>query len=203
MPKTNAIADIAKRLEAKRATAPLPKQDFIRPTPERERHNDIESAGAAKRVVVPIRYLFDNDKITPSQFDNLTYYRTQANQAQEDEKQSGPSDPAKMMGGASGGHSGSKLPASLMHSSPAILETARIERELLRYGQDMLDLVRFVARDDRTLAQWCIHKHGGRERYKTDKRGNPVFVALVPNCEKRVMREALQDLKYAAGVIVR
>jgi len=202
MPRTNAIAAIAKKLEAKKSRKPATTPDRIKPTPERERHNACESAGPAKRVVVPIRYLFDTDKLTPSQFDNLSYYRTQANQAQDDEKLSGSLDPEKMMGGG-GGSAGSKIPASLMLCSPAILETARIERELLRYGQEVLDLVRFVARDDRTLAQWCIERHGGRERYKTDKKGDPVFVAVVPVCEKRVMKQALQDLKYAAGVIVK
>lgn len=202
MGKPNAIAAIAKSLEAKKATQPSTNKTRIRPTPERERHNACESAGAAKRVVAPIRHLFDTDRLTPSQFDNLSYYRTQANQAQDDQKQSGSLDPEKMMGGASGS-AGPKIPASLMQCTPAILETARIERELLRYGQEFLDLVRFVARDDGTLAQWCIQKHGGRERYKTDKKGQPVFVAVVPVCEKRVMKEALQELKYAAGVIVR
>lgn len=202
MTKPNAIADIAKRLEAKKLATPVKDKTFIRPTPERERHNACESAGAAKRVVAPIRKLFDDDRLTPSQFDNLSYYRTQAQQAEDDAKQSGSLDPEKMMGG-SGGFAGSKIPASLMHCTPAILETARIERELLAYGQRVLDLVRFVARDDRTLAQWCIERHGGRERYKTNKDGDPVFVALVPNCEKRVMAEALLDLKYAAGAIVK
>lgn len=197
MGKAKTIADIAKRIQP-RAREAQPKPDRIQPTPERLLHNKIESAGPAKRVVVPIRYLFDTDRLTPSQFDNLDYYRTQANQAQEDEKQSGPLDPEKMMGG-SGGFAGSKIPASLMCNSSAVRETARIERELRAYGQEFLDLVRWVARDDKTLAQWCILKHGGRERY--DGKGR--FVALVPICEKRVMRLALQDLKYAAGAIVR
>jgi hypothetical protein len=202
MGKQSAIAAIARQIAAKKEKQPQPSAERIKPTPERERHNKLEPAGPAKRVVVPIRYLFDTDRLTPSQFDNLAYYRTQANQAQEDEKLSGSLDPEKMMGG-SGGFAGSKIPASLMCDTSAIRETRRIEKELLAYGQEVLDLVRWVARDDRTLAQWCIHKHGGKERFRINKKGVREFTCLVPNNEKRVMRMALIDLKYAAGVIVR
>jgi hypothetical protein len=49
------------------------------------------------------------------------------------------------------------------------------------------------------LSEWCIARHGGRERYD----GSGRFVAMVPCAEKRVMAEALLDLKYVAGTIVR
>jgi hypothetical protein len=86
-----------------------------------------------------------------------------------------------------------------LRSTPAQIETSRIERDILGYGQWALDLLRHVARDDKTLCSWCIETHGGRERY--DGKGR--LVAIVPVAERRVMREALLDLKYIAGAIVR
>ena len=182
----------------KRKAAPMVMQ-FVRPTTHREAHNDMESAGPAMRVVSPIRMLFDRQRLTAAQYDALCYYRQQAQQAQDDEAQVSPMHPAKAMGGAGGTVRGSSIPASLLRSTPAIIETNRIEAEILRYGQERLDMLRFIARDDCTLTEWCISRHGGRERY--DEKGR--FIAIVPCAEKRVMAEALLDLKYIAGAIVK
>ena len=76
-----------------------------------------------------------------------------------------------------------------------MLETGRIERDL---GQ-LVDIARAVAVDDKSLSQWCIDKHGGRERYD----GNGRFVAIVPICEKRHMEIARLELRMAARRIVR
>lgn len=170
---------------------------FLTPTIERGRKGDAERAGIAWRFAAPIRRLFDQDKLTPSQFDALDYYRQQSQQAQDDAGETSPMHPEKAMGGAQG-VKGSTIPASLL-STPAQLETARIEREIASYGADRLEMLQFVVRDENSLSQWCIHKHGGRERY--DGRGK--LVAIVPICERRVMAQALLDLKYLAGAIVR
>jgi hypothetical protein len=183
----------------RKAATPRPTNDNVLPTAERGRFNTIESAGMAKRVVSPIRLLFDRKRITGAQYDALSYYRQQAQQAQDDEAEMSPMHPAKAMGGGGGNSRGSSIPASLLRSTPAIIETSRIEAEILRYGQDRLDLLRFIARDDNTLTEWCINRHGGRERYD----GAGRFVAMVPCAEKRVMAQALIDLKYVAGAIVR
>ena len=178
---------------------PRKVEEMILPTYERSRRNAFERAGRADRVKAPIRDLFDRDKLTPSQFDALAYYRHQAQQAEDDGGEMSPMHPEKAMGGAGGSVAGSTIPASLLRSSPAQIETSRIERDILAYGQRRLDLLRFIARDDNTLAQWCIERHGGRERYD----GKGKLVAIVPICEKRVMAEALIDLKYIAGAIIR
>lgn len=184
----------------RKAAIPRPMNDnVILPTAERARINTIESAGMAKRVVPPIRLMYDRKSINAAQFDALAYYRQQSQQAQDDEAEVSPMHPAKAMGGAGGQTRGSSIPASLLRSTPAIIETSRIEAEVLRYGQDKLDLLRFIARDDHTLTEWCIQRHGGRERY--NDKGE--FIALVPCAEKRVMAEALLSLKYVAGTIVR
>ena len=173
--------------------------DYIRPTPERARRNSMETAAMAYRAKAPIRDLFDRDKLTPSQYDALCYYRQLAQQAEDDGAEMSPMHPDKAMGGAGGSVAGSTIPASLMRSTPAQIETSRIERDILAYGQHRLDLLRFIARDDNTLCQWCIERHGGRERYD----GKGKLVAIVPVAEKRVMQQALIDLKYIAGAIVK
>lgn len=172
---------------------------MILATPERARRNIMERAGRADRAKAPIRDLFDRDKLTPSQYDALCFYRNLAQQAEDDGAEMSPMHPDKAMGGAGGSVAGSTIPASLLRSTPAQIETSRIERDVLAYGQHRLDLLRFIARDDNTLAQWCIERHGGRERYD----GSGKLVAIVPICEKRVMQQALLDLKYVAGAIVR
>jgi hypothetical protein len=159
----------------------------------------METAAMAFRAKAPIRDLFDRDKLTPSQYDALCHYRHLAQQAEDDGAETSPMHPDKAMGGAGGSAARSMIPASLIRSTPAQMETSRIERDVLAYGQHYLDLLRFVVRDDNTLAQWCIERHGGRERY--DRNGK--LVAIVPVCEKRVMAKALLDLKCVAGAIVR
>lgn len=173
--------------------------DHIEPTRERSSRNIMERAGMAYRAKAPIRELFDRDKITPAQFDALCYYRQQAQQAEDDSATMSPMHPDKAMGGGGGSVSGSTIPAQLLRATPAQIETSRIERDILGYGQWALDLLRHVARDDKTLCSWCIETHGGRERY--DGKGR--LVAIVPVAERRVMREALLSLKYIAGAIVK
>lgn len=175
------------------------KSDHIEPTAERASRNIMERAGMAYRAKAPIREMFDRDKLTPMQFDNLCYYRQQAQQAQDDEAAMSPMHPHKAMGGGGGSTQGSTIPAQLLRATPAQIETSRIERDVLSYGRHRLDLLRFVARDDQTLCQWCIQTHGGRERYD----GKGKLVAIVPIAERRMMQSALLDLKYIAGVIVR
>ena len=101
---------------------------FLRPTEAREAHNDFESAGAAVRVVPPINTLLKTGKLTQRQWEALDHYRTQAQKAEDDMAESGSLDPEKIMGGGSN-PTGGKLPVSLL-ATPAILETARIERDL-------------------------------------------------------------------------
>jgi hypothetical protein len=169
---------------------------FLSPTPERMGHNDFGTrSGAAYQAVAPIRTLFNRDKLTPSQYDALAHYRQQAQQAEDDMREQGPLDPEKIMGGGCGGSGGQRLPIGVLKETPAIHETARIERDL----GPLWEIARFVAVEDKTLSEWCIRQHGGRERYD----GKGQFIAIVPVAEKRVMAEALLELKFAAGRIVK
>lgn len=190
-----------KRKKQRKATqgASDPISRFLRPTAAREAHNDFQSAGAAYRVKSVIADLLERGKITRAEFDKLDYYREQAHQAEDDMKQAGPLDPGKLMGGGGGTSTGGTIPA-IMLGTPAILETSRIERDV---GPRLRPILQAIVRDDWTLNRWCIHKHGGRERYKTNSKGEEVFVALVPIAEKRVKAEALLDLKYAAGAFAK
>lgn len=166
---------------------------FMRPTEAREAHNDFRSAGAAMRVVPVIEIMRAAGKLSQSEFDALDYYREQAHKAEDDLAQSSTLAPDRIMGGA-GSAWGGKIPAALM-ATPAILETARLERDL----GSLLDIARAVAVDDRSLTQWCIAKHGGRERYGPGGK----FVAMVPIAEKRVMDIARLELRMAARRICR
>ena len=186
------------KLKRKKKQRTVPAVELMRPTPERMDGNSFERAGLAWRAKNPVRKLFDEGKITPSEFDNLDHYRQLSQKAQDDEAEMSPMHPEKSMGGGGAG-SGPCIPASLLCSTPAQVETLKIEREVLVYGQSLLDLLRFVARDEKTLAQWCIETTGGRER----RDGTGKAVTIVPVAEKRVMREALLHLRYVAGVIVR
>lgn len=195
--KKGIIAQIAETMAARdRAQHDKPKEaKRIDVTPERGKRNKIVSAGMARKVVPVIDTLWDAGKLTEAEYSALAYYRDQASRAEDDVCQSGPLDPEKIMGGGSGGNrAGGFLPATLAWS-PAIAETGRIEREL----GSLLDIARAIAVDDVSLSQWCIAKHGGRERY--DGRGR--FIALVPINEKRHMELARMELRMAARRITR
>lgn len=154
-----------------------------------------ERAGLAHRRVPVIDTLWDAGKLTEAEYSALAYYRDQASRAEDDVCQSGPLDPEKIMGGGSGSNqAGGFLPATLAWS-PAIVETGRLERDL----GSLLDIARAIAVDDVSLSQWCIAKHGGRERY--DGKGR--FVAIVPINEKRHMEIARMELRMAARRISR
>jgi hypothetical protein len=152
-----------------------------------------ERSGLAYRRVPVIDTLFNANQLTASEYDALTYYRDQALRAEDDTAEDGTLAPARIMGGG-GGAPGSRIPAKLVFT-PAIAETGRIEREL----GALLDIARAIAVDDLSLTQWCISKHGGRERYD----GKGKFVAVVPINEKRHVEMARLELKMAARRISR
>lgn len=172
----------ARRKKQKRSI-PSAIENFIRPTDERLAHNDVESAGAARRITPPIDMLFRQGKLDQRRYEALHYYRDQANLANKSEVRCGID--FSIRGGGYG-------PGVAITS--AMLETARMERDI----GSLCDIVQAVARDDMTLTKWCIHRHGGRERYD----GSGRFIAMVPNRERDVMRMALMELRMAADRIV-
>ncbi len=177
----------------KRRKTNNPVAQYVRPTEAREAHNDFQTAGMAYRVVPVIDSLLKAHKIAQSEYDALAYYREQAHKAEDDCATCGTLAPQRMMGGERRAGD-SRIPASL-YAMPALLECARIEREL---GQ-LRDIARAIAVDDLTLSRWCIAKHGGRERYD----GAGKFVAMVPIAERENMRTALLELRFAARRIRR
>lgn len=75
----------------------------------------------------------------------------------------------------------------------AQIETGRIERDL----GALRDIARAIAVDNLSLSQWCVLKHGGRERY--GKGGK--FIAIVPVNERKHMDIARMELRMAADRI--
>jgi hypothetical protein len=180
-------------MATKKKTKVLNFDGRIDATPERLQHNAIatevtgqgKSLSVTRRIVPAIDMLVKQDIITQKEWEMLDYYRSQALRADR--------SPAKcVLDRSVGGNDGGEPGVELMS---AMLETGRIERDL----GELRDIARAVAVDDITLARWCIHKHGGRERY--DGQGD--FVAVVPICEKRHMKLARLELKHAAGRIVK
>lgn len=162
-----------------------PKTDNrIPPTPEQIARGEFTSAGMAYRRVPVIETMLTRGQITDREYLVLDYYRQQASLAD--------SSPIKsnIDFSLTGGDLG---PAAAITS--AILETARIERDMLSCWA----IARAVAVDDISLTEWCIRQHGGRERY--GPKGN--FIAMVPVREKNVIGEALRELRTAARRIVK
>ena len=165
------------------------------PTPEQFAGGQFERAGLAYRRVPVIDTLYRAKQITEAQYAALCYYRDQATAAEDDACVSGPLDPVKIMGGGCGSQPiGGYIPASLI-ATPAILETARIERDL----GSLRDIANAIAVQDLSLSQWCVRKHGGRERYN----GAGAFIAVVPINEKEHVKFARLELQWAASRIVR
>lgn len=158
--------------------------DRMPPTAEQMARADFHSAGMAYKRVAVIDTMLQRDQITPQEHQLLAYYRDQASLAD--------SSPLKSCIDFSvkGGDMG---PSAAITS--AILETARIERDM---GQ-LWPLARSVAVNDMTIAQWCIDRCGGRERYD----GKGKFIAVVPIGEARAVKLAVMELRMAARRIVK
>lgn len=161
------------------------KQDAVRdtrlgPTSEQARHASYVSAGMAHRRVPMIDQMLKRDQITHQEYAALAHYRDQASLAE--------SSPVKSCLDRSIRAGNGNGPSAAVIS--AMLETSRIERDL----GSLLDIARAVAVDDKSLSQWCIDKHGGRERYN----GSGEFVAMVPVNEKQHMAMARMELRMAA-----
>lgn len=160
---------------------------FVRPTEHREAHNDFQSAGAAVRVVPVIETLLKVGKLNQAEYDALNHYREQAHRAEDDMAQESPLAPQRVMGGVSSSPTGGRLPAILL-ATPAIIETARIERDL----GSLYRIARAIAVDDLTLTRWCIQQGGGIEKRRHGK-----VVAMEPRDPQAVKMAAL-ELRFAA-----
>lgn len=160
------------------------RDHIIGPTEEQQQRGSYGRVGIAFRRVPVIDQMLERDQITPQEHKALAHYRDQAHLSERSPTKS-------CLDQRIGGGGDIHLSAAVVS---ALLETGRIERDL---GQ-LLDIARWVAVEDKTLSQWCIERHGGRERY--DGKGR--FIALVPVSEKRVMDMARMELRMAARRIV-
>lgn len=177
-----AISDRREHEAAKVDTKPKP----VPPTPERlKKQSHYKAPGTRHTKLVPvIDTMLSRGQITDREFVLLDYYRQQASLADKSPMKSCIDFSVK---------GGDMAPSAAITS--AILETARIERDML----SLWPLARAVAVDDVSLTEWCIRQYGGRERY--GPKGN--FIAMVPVREKSVVGMALMELKMAARRIVR
>ena len=191
MAKSTAQRRIKIRTQQRSAPLVMLEQDA---TPERLAMNAVcvvealrdkgERMAKVRRLVPPIDTLHSVGKITDDEHRSLTFYRDQVDTANK--------SPIKDSLNKSVGTDGQGLSAAVVS---AMLATSRIERDM---GQ-LSDIARAVAVDDMTIAQWCRHKHGERERY--DGKGR--FVCMVPRREVEVTRMAIMELRMAAHRIVR
>ncbi len=152
------------------------------PTPEQLEKGDYRRVGMSYRKTPVIETLYAEGKINHREYEVLDYYGSQASLADKSPVKSCCDDSPS--GGAGPG----------VGITSAMLETARLEREM----GCLRDIARAVVVDNWTLEQWCIHKHGGRERY--DRKGR--FVAMVPNNETENMGIAMLELRMAARRIM-
>lgn len=150
------------------------KADFVM-------HVETARTTKAYRRIAVIRQLRDTEQLTDDRFVRLAYYADQAALAEKSPVKSCCDDTPR----------GNHGPGAAIIS--AMIETGRIERDL----GVLRDIAHAIAVEDKTLAQWCIDRYGGRERYGRDGK----FVAIVPINEKRHMKLALIELKMAADRI--
>ena len=194
---------MAKRsTRAKPSKPPAPKMVSSNPndpTPEQFARGTFEQGGnlavgkerdgLAYRRVPVIDTMRRTGQLTDSEHASLAYYRNQAIRAEDDVAVEGTLAPSKIMGGGGSSQQAGYIPASLIWT-PAIMETARIERDM----GALWNIARAVAVDDVSLSQWCVSKFGGRERYD----GTGKLVAIVPVRERECVKIALMELKHAA-----
>ncbi len=181
--------------KAKRKQKPIRVAYMDAPPAEYLEKGDWERAGMAYRRTPVIETLRAAGKINQREFDALDYYRSQALQAEDDCAQESTLAPARVMGGGGSTCTGGRIPAQLLHATPALIETGRIEADLGK----LLALTHAIAVDDISIAQWCIAKFGGRE-----KRGpNGNVVSIVPACANKTAQFELISLRMAAGRISR
>lgn len=152
----------------------------IEPTPEQAARSDFKSAGMAYKKTPVIETMLKRGQITTAEYISLSYYRDQATAADRSPIKSNIDFAVR---------SGNARPIG--YSTPQEIETARIEHDL---GQ-LQAIARAIAVDDQSVSEWCIAKHGGRERMQGRA------IVLVPRTEKHT-RLAVQDLKMAAHRIV-
>jgi hypothetical protein len=168
--------DMAKR-KARKPKANAVVDQYLRPTPEREAHNDFRSVGMAMVVVPPIVRLHEQGVLTDSEFTALAYYRDQAGLAQHSLLRSC-IDFSPKGGGGNG-------PGVAVLS--AIREVRRIESGL---GPYLANLLRSVVAGDMSVTDWALAEWGA------EPNSDP------PRPSGKALGMIAMELKYAAGGII-
>jgi len=175
-------------MKARRNKKPRVLDPRLGPTAEQKGLADYVSVGMAHRRVPAIETLHARGMLSADEYRRLAFYRDQVSLAERSLTKSC----LNIVIGMAPGRAGSERGPSAATVS-ARLTVGRIEREL----GSLLAIARGVAVEDMSLSQWCVAKHGGREKFGADGE----FVAMVPLAEKRVMAEAKLELKMAAARI--
>lgn len=160
------------RKRRKQKQTPGIVEQYLRPTPEREAHNDFRNVGMARKIVPPIVRLHEAGVLNDQEFAALAYYRDQASLADR--------SPIKScLNLQKGGHG----PGVAILS--AQIETWKLERNM----GGLAAMCRAICVDDITVEGWCLHKYGV-----------PDPETVTPDMKHVAM--TLMELKYAAGGIV-
>lgn len=144
--------------------------------PEQAEKNEFKSAGMAYRKTPVIDTMLKREQINASEYIALSYYRDQATHADRSAIKSNIDFTVR---------SGNQRPIG--YATPQQIETARIERDL---GQ-LQPIARAIAVNDYSISEWCIEKHGGRERMQGKR------IIIVPKTDRHT-ELAAQDLRMAA-----
>lgn len=167
---------MAKR-KTKRTKPTAIVDQYLRPTDERQAHNDFRSVGMAMVIVPPIVRLHEQGVLTDQEFTALAYYRDQAGLADRSLLRSCIDFSPK--GGSGHGPGVAVL--------SAIREVQRIESGL---GPYLANLLRSVVAGDMSVVDWALAEWGAVPN------SNP------PRPSGKALGMIALELKYAAGGIM-
>lgn len=177
-----------KRKRDKAANAVVAK--FVRPTEQREAHNDFRSAGVAVKVIPPIETLYTTGKLNARQFNALARYADVANAAERSEIKSN-IDFSIYGSGEGMPHFGVRMN----------LELGRYDRELGKYR--LQPIVHAVCVREISVSQWAMELEGSVMRERKGREVKPGIWQMIRWFEpKRKAHEiAMLELVYAANVL--
>ena len=155
------------------------EERFVRPTEQREAHNDFQAAGAAKRVTPAIDTLLRRKYISEAEWASLTRYRQQADMCNRSYTRD--SCDFSVRGGEGNGPGAAVISAKR--------EVARMDKEL----GSLRPLVWAVVVEDQSITQWLVTKYGSIKKQRKDEREE-----MTPNCTKFEAMFARFELKFAA-----
>lgn len=161
----------------KRRKIKTQRDQFERPTPEREQHSTFQPAGAARRVTPVIDTLLKTRQITEAEYAALLYYRQQADACSRSPTRDSCDFSVR---GCDITGPGARI----------VFAKNEVDRMNRRLG-NLRPVVQAVVVDDVSLTQWAISEGGSREERR---QGQVRFVPRNPD----LIDYARWDLKFAA-----